>query len=276
MDVVLKRRATNQYKDRPARRYRWLAAITMLGTAAMSHQPALAQDTESAPVSIEASTSLEWDQTKGVYIAIGDAIVTQADKSLAGDKITARYDPQSENRDLTHVLATGSVLYKDGDRTARGTPMDYTIDTETYILNGPNAIVIAPRGIMTAQESITYNAGDPAKRQVIGIGNARYKGSDGRVVEGERVVAFLDADGAIDIINAVGTTKVVTPKGIIATADKLDYVAATDRADLFGNVEINDRDNIMRGARAEVEFDKEISRLLSDNSGKRVTGVLKP
>jgi len=45
---------------------------------------------------------------------------------------------------------------------------------------------------------------------------------------------------------------------------------------LFGNVEIIDRDNIMRGARAEVEFDKEISRLLSDNTGKRVTGVLKP
>ena len=47
-------------------------------------------------------------------------------------------------------------------------------------------------------------------------------------------------------------------------------------ADLLGNVEIIDQDNIMRGARAEVEFDKEISRLLSDNTGKRVTGVLKP
>ena len=52
------------------------------------------------------------------------------------------------------------------------------------------------------------------------------------------------------------------PKGIVATADRLDYFAASDRADLFGNVEIIDRDNIMRGARAEVEFD-EISRLLS-------------
>ena len=41
-------------------------------------------------------------------------------------------------------------------------------------------------------------------------------------------------------------------------------------------MEIIDRDNILRGARAEVEFDKEISRLLSDNSGKRVTGVLTP
>ena len=93
------------------------------------------------------------------------------------------------------------------------------------------------------------------------------------VLFGERVVAFLD-EGAIETIDAEGNAKVVTPNGIVATADRLDYGAATDRADLFGNVEIIDRDN-MRGGRAEVEFDKEISRLLSDNTGKRVTGVLR-
>ena len=89
-------------------------------------------------------------------------------------------------------------------------------------------------------------------------------------------MGFFDADSAVETIEAIGNAKVVTPKGIVATADRLDYVAATDRADLFGNVEIIGRDNILRGARAEVEFDKEISRLLSDNSGKRVTGVLAP
>ena len=87
-------------------------------------------------------------------------------------------------------------------------------------------------------------------------------------------MAFLDADNEVETIEANGNAKVVTPKGIVAKADHLDYVAATDRADLFGNVEITDSDNILRGARAEVEFSKEISRLLSDNSGKRVTGVL--
>ena len=129
---------------------------------------------------------------------------------------------------------------------------------------------------MTATGSITYNASDIANKQVVAIGAAAYEDDTGRVVEGERVVAFLGEDGSINTIDAEGEAKVVTPKGIIATADRLNYVAATDRADLFGNVEIIDRDNIMRGAQAEVEFDKEISRLLSDNTGKRVTGVLKP
>ena len=252
-----------------------LVAALIQAAVTLTH-PALAQNKQPSPVSIEANVSLEWNQTKGVYIAIGDAVVEQDDKRLKADEIIARYDPSTEGRDLTDVSATGSVVFVDGDNVARGAKMDYRIDDETYDLSGPKAVVTSPRGIMTANGSITYNASYIPNKQVIAIGAASYKDDNGRVVEGERVVAFLNEEGAIETINAEGNAKVVTPTGIVAVADRLDYVAATDRADLFGNVEIVDRDNIMRGARAEVEFDKEISRLLSDKTGKRVTGVLKP
>ena len=248
--------------------------VALVSVAVMWGWPTLAQDTPSTPVSIEASVSLEWDHTAGVYKAIGDAVVEQGDKSLSGDEIVARYDTQSAERDLTEMTATGAVIYRAGDSVARGSRINYVIDTEAYDLSGPGAIVTSPRGTMTAEKTITYTVQDSARKQVIGVGNAAYRGDGGRVVEGERVVAFLDANSAVETIEADGNAKVVTPKGIVAKADRLDYVAATDRADLFGNVEIIDRDNILRGARAEVEFDKEISRLLSDNSGKRVTGVL--
>ena len=252
-----------------------LVAALIQAAVTLTH-PALAQNKQPSPVSIEANVSLEWNQTKGVYIAIGDAVVEQDDKRLKADEIIARYDPSTEGRDLTDVSATGSVVFVDGDNVARGAKMDYRIDDETYDLSGPKAVVTSPRGIMTANGSITSNASYIPNKQVIAIGAASYKDDNGRVVEGERVVAFLNEEGAIETINAEGNAKVVTPTGIVAVADRLDYVAATDRADLFGNVEIVDRDNIMRGARAEVEFDKEISRLLSDKTGKRVTGVLNP
>ena len=42
----------------------------------------------------------------------------------------------------------------------------------------------------------------------------------------------------------------------------LGLCSATDRADLFGHVEIIDHDNVLRGTRAEVEFDKEISAIV--------------
>ena len=250
-------------------------AALVLATVMLAH-PTLAQNRQSSPVSIEADVSLEWDQNKGVYIAIGNAVVEQDDKRLEADEIVASYDPSSEGRDLTNVSATGSVVYVDGDNVARGAKMDYSISEEIYELFGPKAIVTSPRGIMTATGSISYNASEIKSKQVIAIDAASYKDDNGRVVEGERVVAFLDEEGAIETVNAEGNAKVVTPKGIIATADRLNYASATDRADLFGNVEIIDRDSIMRGAWAQVEFDKEISRLLSDNTSKRVTGVLNP
>ena len=252
-----------------------LVAAFVQAAITLSHS-ALAQNKQPSPVSIEANVSLEWDQTKGVYIAIGDAVVEQDDKRLKADEIIARYDPSSKGRELTDVSATGSVVFVDGNNVARGAKLDYRIDDETYDLSGPKAIVSSPRGIMTATGSITYNARYITNKQVIAIGAASYKDDNGRAVEGERVVAFLDSEGAIETITAEGNAKVVTQTGIVAVADRLDYVAATDRADLFGNVEIIDRDNILRGARAEVEFDNEISRLLSDKTGKRVTGVLNP
>ena len=253
----------------------FIVVAVLQASTVLSH-PALAQNKQSSPLSIEANISLEWDQTKGIYTAIGDAIVEQNDKRLKADEIIARYDPSSKDQDLTDVSATGSVVFIDGDNVASGAKLDYRIGDEAYKLSGPKAIVTGPRGIMAATGSITYNVRDIGNKQVIAIGAASYKSDNGRVVEGERVVAFLGEKNAIKTIKAEGNAKVITPKGIVATADRLDYVAATDRANLFGNVEIVDRDNIMRGARAEVEFDKEISRLLSDNTGKRVTIVLNP
>ena len=253
-----------------------LLVVTLVQAVIILSHPVLAQNKQSPPVSIEANISLEWDQTNGVYIAIGDAVVEQGNKRLKADEIIARYDPSSKRRDLIDVSATGSVVFIDGDNVARGAKLDYNIGDETYDLFGPEAIVTSPRGVMTATGSITYRATDINSKQVIAIGAASYEDDNGRVVEGERVVAFLGKESAIETIEAEGNAKVITPSGIIATADRLDYGAATDRADLFGNAEIIDRDNIMRGARAEVEFDKEISRLLSDNAGKRVTGVLNP
>lgn len=251
-------------------------AVRIVCAAIVLCHPAVAQTEKSVPVSIEATVSLEWDQSNGVYIAVGNAVVEQQNKRLEADEIIARYDPHSEGRDLTDVTATGSVVFIDGDNIARGEKLDYLIGENTYDLAGPQAIVTSPRGRMTASGSITYDASDTNKKQVLAVGAAYYEDDNGRIVEGERVIVFFDEDGFINTIDAEGNSKVVTSKGIVATADRLNYAAATDRADLFGNVEIIDRDNILRGARATVEFDKEISRLLSDKTGKRVTGVLNP
>ena len=88
--------------------------------------------------------------------------------------------------------------------------------------------------------------------------------------------SYIGADGALKTIDAFDNAKVITAQGTIATADKLNYAANISIANLDGNVEIIDKENIMRGARAEVDFDKEISKIISGSTGKRVTGILTP
>ena len=96
------------------------------------------------------------------------------------------------------------------------------------------------------------------------------------MVFGDKLIAHIAADGTLKTINAYENTKVITTNGTEATADKLNYVANTALASLDGNVEIIDNENIMRGDRAKIDFDKEISRIISNPGGKRVSGTLTP
>ena len=128
---------------------------------------------------------------QGVYIAIGDAIVEQNDKRLKADEIIARYDPQSEGREITDVTATGSVVFIDGDSVARGSKLDYIIGDNTYDPAGPQAIVTSLRGRMTANGSIKYYASDTHKKQVVAVGAASYEDDTGRVVQGNGLLPSM-------------------------------------------------------------------------------------
>ena len=226
------------------------------------------------PITIEANDFLEWNQTDGTYIAKGDAYVEQGQTNISASHIIANYAAEGETRDITQVTATGSVTYIEGKNTAKGDKLDYDLTSKRYILTGKNASVTGPKGTMTATKSITYDSTDNNNRKVTAIGKAQYKNSDGRNVFGDRLIAYIGADGTLKTIDAYDNTKVITAQGTVAAADKLNYIASTSMANLDGNVEIIDKENIMRGARAEINFDKEISKIISSPTGKRVTGIL--
>ena len=228
------------------------------------------------PITIEASDSLEWNQTDGTYIAKGDAYVEQGQANISASHIIANYTTGGETRDITKVIATGSVTYIEGENTAKGDKLDYDLTSNLYVLAGENASVTGPKGTMTATKSITYDSTDNDNRKVTAIGKAHYKNSDGRNVFGDRLIAYIDADGTLKTIDAYDNTKVITAQGTVATADELNYTASKSMAHLDGNVKIIDKENIMRGARAKINFDKEISTIISGPSSKRVTGILTP
>ena len=253
-----------------------------IGSCVILIAPALAQNATSnsaaapLPITIEANDTLEWNQTDGTYIAKGDAYVEQGQANISASHIIAKYATEGETRDITQVTATGSVTYIEGENTAKGEKLDYDLISNIYVLTGKNASVSGPKGSMTATKSITYDSADNNNRKVTAIGAAHYKNSDGRNVFGDRLIAYIDTDGTLKTIDAYDNTKVITAQGTVATADELNYTASTSMAHLDGNVKIIDKENIMHGARAKIDFDKEISTIISGPTGKRVIGILTP
>ena len=246
------------------------AALALAQTASSNSAAA------TLPITIEASESLEWNQTDGSYVAEGDAYVEQGQTNISARHIIANYATEGETRDITQVTATGAVTYIEGENTAKGDKLDYDLTSNLYVLTGKNVSATGPKGTMTATKSITYDSSDKDNRIVTAIGKAHYKNSDGRSVFGDRLIAYIGADGTLKTIDAYVNAKVITAQGTVATADKLNYIASASKAYLDGNVEIVDKENIMRGAHAEVDFGKEISKIISGATGKRVTGILTP
>lgn len=231
---------------------------------------------EDAPFTVEADELLEWNQAKGTYSATGNAVAKQANQQIKGEQLVASYDPNSESRKITLIVATGSVEYWDGESRAKGDKLTYNIDSERYLIEGPKSFVTSPNGTMRATKSIELFSSSPDGQLLTAIGAAQYTDFKGQIVEGETINAHLDAEGVLDVLDALGNVKVVALDGQVATGDAVTYNQKTSKALLTGNVEIVDSGNVMRGSRAEVDFDSGISRILSGGSGNRVSGTLQP
>lgn len=248
-----------------------LCAVISL-TAFCGGLPAMAQQTN--PLHIEADEVLEWDQTAGTYIARGAALARQGETKISAEELLASYDPESDNRRIQKIIATGNVSYIAEGASATGARLVYDLISATYLVEGENARITGPSGTMSATKDINYDASDTASKIIVARGNAVYTDSDQRVISGDKIVGVMDGDGALQTLDAENNVKVVTIDGQTATGDAVTYDYATSKAVLTGNVEIIDGPNLMRGGRAEVDFGSGISRILSDGSSKRVSGVL--
>lgn len=231
-------------------------------------------ETQNAPVTIEASDFLEWDQNKGLYLAKGNAIAVQRDMRISADRLEAKYDPEQAGRAINVMTATGNVAFVDGENTATGTQLVYNLLSSTYSVFGKNAKVTSPHGIMTATKKIIYDESNPAKAKLNGIGNANYTADDGRVISGDEIIAFTNETGDLQTLDAIGNAYVRTVDNQTATGDMINYDFNTSIAIVTGNVELIEGQNVMWGAWAEVDFNSGVSRLLSDGQGGRVTGIM--
>ena len=250
----------------PNKKWRRAIAACLLSIATVTSAPfaAFAED-----MFVNADNSLEWNQKEAFYHASGNAEAVQGDQQIKADSLKAFYNPQTDARTITRILANGDVSFKDEAHNGRGQLLDYDVSSLTYLLKGPGAALSGPDGAAKAGQSILFKRAD----QMVELAkDAEITLKDGRYLSGQNITIYLDAADNIDRITATGDVTIIQASGSTATSNEADYDRAGNKAILKGNVVVKDGDTELSGDRAEVDFTTGISKMLSDKSGGRVSG----
>jgi lipopolysaccharide export system protein LptA len=249
-----------------------LVALAFASLALMFAPPVMAQNDE--PMRIEADDLLEWDQEAGRYIARGNAIATKGDTTISGNVLVATYDPDAEERAIKKITGTGDVTFSDAQGNATGQKIIYNVDGSGYRVDGPAARVKGKNGNISAESKIILVTFEDDTQQMTATGDAVYINAENERFAGNMINAFFDKEGTLERVEGEGAVDILTADGSTASGDSVIYLAQTDKATLVGNVTISDGKSTMQGGRAEMDFASGNSRILSDKSGGRVSGVL--
>jgi len=248
----------------------FILALGFLSIAGFGVHQAGAQSTAPAQeLVVEASTSLEWDQTEGIYRAIGDAKAQQGSQTIQADELTASYDPDADGGDITKIIGKNNVRFVDGSQKGQGSYLVYDQISQTYLLDGPAAQVAGPDGTASALTRIFYDK--PAAKITL-TDDAEIILTDGRELAANLIYVLLDENQNVSKIEARGDVKVTQPNGQTANSDNADYDKIGNTALFTGNVIITEKDSVLTGDRAEIDFNTGISRMLSSSSGQRIKG----
>lgn len=249
-----------------SRPWRNTAAAGLISMATLTTVPFVALGDD---MIVNADNSLEWNQKEAFYHASGNAEALQGNQKIEADSLKAFYNPQTDARTITRIVASGDVNFQDEAHKGRGQVLDYDVASLTYLLEGPDAALSGPDGAATADQTILFKR---AEQIVELVKDAEIKLQDGRYLSGQNITIYLDEADNIDRITATGDVTIIQASGSTATSDEADYDRAGNKAILRGDVVVKDGDTELAGDRAEVDFTSGVSKMLSDKSGGRVSG----
>lgn len=235
------------------------------------------------PIEISADNGIEWKRDARTYTARGNALAQQGDSSIAADTLIAYLDEQDE---LSNWEAIGNVKIVTGQSTSYGDRAEYTEATRLLVLTGNNLKVVTENQTVTARDQIEYWRDKDA---VVAKGNVVIvRPQKNTTIKSDEATAYFrdkvddpatpedeTGDGSeVYQVEAEGHVR-VDRKDQTAFSDHLAYNPDTEVAVLTGNVTIHSKDNTYKGARAELDLQNDVSRLLPA-PGKRVFTVIRP
>lgn len=237
----------------------------------------------SDPIHIEANDGIEWQRTKQVYVARGDARASQGGVTVEADVLIAHYrSTDSGSDEIYRIDADGNVRILSNSEEATGDKAVYDVVKGILILTGKQVRLVTPTDTIIAHESLEYYED---KQLAVARGDALAIREDRRVRADTLMAHFSAKQGnkrssKMDRIEAIGNVHLSTATEIV-TANRGDYRLDDGLATVTGNVKITRGETQLNGNRAEVNLNTGQSRLLTDaagptKSGGRVRAIFKP
>jgi lipopolysaccharide export system protein LptA len=226
------------------------------------------------PIEISADNGIEWNRDAKTYTARGSAVAVQGTSEIHADTLTASYSASSS--EIEHVIADGTVKIMSPSQTAYGDHADYDRVKRLLVMTGSDLKIVNADQTVTARDQFEYWQDQDV---MVAKGDVVILKSDGTRINGDKVTSYFRKDAAtgkrqVFQVKAEGSVRVDTGKEI-ATSRRAVYDPNTKIAVLTGDVVITQNKNVFRGARAEIDMAKGISRLLPGD-GQRVRSTIQP
>jgi lipopolysaccharide export system protein LptA len=227
----------------------------------------------SQPIEISADNGIEWNRDAKTYTARGNAVAVQGTSELHADTLVATYG--SSSNQIDHVTAEGAVKIMSPSQTAFGDRAEFDQAKHLLMMTGSGLKIVNADETVTARDSLEYWQDQDA---LVAKGDVVIVKSDGTRIDGDQVTSYFrkNAAGKREAfqVKAEGNVRIDTGKEV-ATCRRAVYDPNTQIAVLTGNVVLTQNRNVFRGARAEIDMAKGISRLLPAE-GQRVRTTIQP
>lgn len=250
-----------------------LAATLLIGPNAAAQNALPGGNNSDKPIEITAGKTLEWHRNDHKYIARGQVKATQGDTSIFSETLTADYrEGKTSSNEIYRLTADENVRVQNPTTTLYGDKAVYDVDKAYAVMTGNNLKMESPEQVVTARDRMEYWS---AKGEALAIGNAKVvRGEDTINADVVKAVFHETPTGReIKTLHANGHVVIVTPTETL-TGDNGIYYAATNTAEIVGNVKIVRGPNVLEGVRGEVDLNTNISKIFGDpNAAAGVPGA---
>lgn len=233
------------------------------------------------PIEIFAENGIEWQQENLIFLARGNARAVRGDVTVYADELKAYYrEKQDGTTDIWRLDASGKVRIKTLQETAFGRQAIYQVDNGILVLSGGRVRLVTATDEITADKQLEYWEN---KQMAVARGNATAT-REGKKIRADVLAAYFRPDkkgeNRVYRVDAFDAVKIVT-KLDTATSNRGVYNVESGIATLTGSVKLVRGQNVLRGCSAEINLNKNVSKLFScppsaSGLGGRATGVLRP